>query len=82
MYDIFGGIKFQSKHLQQNYMQAKGIKLKLYADADGAVGTMNWDGYMSKDPNIVHVVDFYAPWCGHCQELRQEFHKVARTMEV
>jgi thiol-disulfide isomerase/thioredoxin len=28
------------------------------------------------------VFDFYAPWCGHCQELRPEYEKVARALET
>ncbi|XP_069107417.1 dnaJ homolog subfamily C member 10-like [Argopecten irradians] len=27
------------------------------------------------------IVDFYAPWCGHCQVFKPEFEKIAETLD-
>ena len=81
MYDAFGGIKFHRKGMQRNYMERKGIKLKLYQEEGGAVQTLTAASFARRDTSKVWVVDFYAPWCGHCQELRPEFHKVALALE-
>jgi protein disulfide-isomerase-like protein len=46
-----------------------------------AVSVMKTVSFQQRDRTKTWVVDFYAPWCGHCQELRPEFHKVAIALE-
>jgi protein disulfide-isomerase A6 len=26
------------------------------------------------------IIEFYAPWCGHCQALKDDWEKLARSM--
>lgn len=49
MYDAFGGIKFHQKGMQRNYMQQKGIKLKLYQEEDSAVQTLDSRKFHARD---------------------------------
>jgi protein disulfide-isomerase/protein disulfide-isomerase A1 len=39
----------------------------------------NFDGFLSENDNGA-LVEFYAPWCGHCKKLEPEFDAAAKTM--
>jgi protein disulfide-isomerase A6 len=55
----------------------------MYDDSDSVV-TLTAKNFnsMVADSNLVSVVEFFAPWCGHCKALAPIFKKVAEKLEV
>ncbi|KAI1436811.1 thioredoxin-domain-containing protein [Xylaria sp. CBS 124048] len=44
------------------------------------VDAKNYDRLIAKS-NHTSVVEFYAPWCGHCQNLKPAYEKAAKSLE-
>ncbi|SPP79392.1 protein disulfide-isomerase A6 homolog [Drosophila guanche] len=53
-----------------------------YAPSDGVVELTpsNFDREVLQD-DAVWIVEFYAPWCGHCQSLVPEYKKLAKALK-
>ncbi|KAL1604107.1 hypothetical protein SLS60_005699 [Paraconiothyrium brasiliense] len=63
--------------------------LALQADAAGLypksskvlqVTTADYDRLIAKS-NYTSIVEFYAPWCGHCKNLQPAYEKAAKSLE-
>ena len=54
----------------------------LYSKSSGVVDLSpnNFDNRV-KDSEGVWIVEFYAPWCGHCQKLAPEYQKAAKALK-
>lgn len=44
------------------------------------VDAKNYDSLIAKS-NHTSIVEFYAPWCGHCQNLKPAYEKAAKNLE-
>ena len=42
------------------------------------LNSSNFDKLVTNSPDI-WLIEFYAPWCGHCKEFHPEFEKIARA---
>ena len=53
----------------------------LYSKNSGVVdlNANNFDNRV-KDSNGIWIVEFYAPWCGHCKNLAPEYQKAAKAL--
>lgn len=54
----------------------------MYSNTD--VVELNPNNFKSQvlGSNGIYVVEFYAPWCGHCQQLEPEYKKAATALKV
>lgn len=41
----------------------------------------NFDELVTKSDSL-WIVEFYAPWCGHCQQFVPEYAKAAKALKV
>ncbi|KAM0344472.1 hypothetical protein ACHAPU_007444 [Fusarium lateritium] len=44
------------------------------------VNARNYDKLITKS-NYTSIVEFYAPWCGHCQNLKPAYEKAAKNLD-
>ncbi|KAM0563056.1 hypothetical protein ACHAPJ_001900 [Fusarium lateritium] len=44
------------------------------------VNARNYEQLIAKS-NYTSIVEFYAPWCGHCQSLKPAYEKAAKNLE-
>jgi protein disulfide-isomerase A6 len=63
-------------------LQVSGIAA-LYS-AKGPVKLVTFKNFASEvvDSDLPAVVEFFAPWCGHCKNLAPTYTKVAENLKV
>ncbi|KAL0050174.1 hypothetical protein WJX82_005825 [Trebouxia sp. C0006] len=65
---------------QQQQQQGGGGGGGLY-DGDAHVLPLTSTNFPSSKDQSVYLVEFYAPWCGHCKQLAPEWSKVAKSFK-
>lgn len=55
----------------------------LYSPSSNVVD-LNPSNFQQKvlESDSVWIVEFFAPWCGHCQQLVPEYTKAAKALKV
>lgn len=69
-------------YLTASLLLGAGVSCALYED-DGPVAVLtadNFDELVSTSP-VAWVVEYFAPWCGHCQALAPQYTKAADNLK-
>ena len=54
----------------------------MYSNTDVVeLKSSNFDSQVLNSDSV-WIVEFYAPWCGHCQQLKPEYEKAATALKV
>lgn len=61
---------------------AAGVQCMYSSNSDVVDLTPNNFDKKVIDSDSIWIVEFYAPWCGHCQSLKPEYEKAATALKV
>lgn len=78
-----GDKKSKKKESKKKESKKNGKKNKSKKDVDGKVVTLTDGNFESTVMNSesMWIVEFYAPWCGHCKNLAPEYKSAAKELK-
>ncbi|KAK7501374.1 hypothetical protein BaRGS_00007499 [Batillaria attramentaria] len=67
----------------QWHRDAESLQSWVYDFLPSKVETLTWNTFGSRvlDSADPWIVDFFTPWCGHCQVFKPQFERVAESLE-
>uniref|UniRef100_A0AC34RN72 DnaJ homolog subfamily C member 10 n=1 Tax=Panagrolaimus sp. JU765 TaxID=591449 RepID=A0AC34RN72_9BILA len=77
----YKGQKFQSIGYHESEQVVEFILDALHPSVQALDPTSFDELVINRPPGTTWVVDFFAPWCGPCQQLAPEYRKLARSVK-
>ena len=75
-----GGRRHPHQQHQQRQQQQQQRPTENLFDKKSPVASLRQGRFPGTDAKNIWFISFYAPWCGHCQQMKSQFEELAKAL--